>query len=503
MVSMRPALAVVVLLLIAVASPAQLSGAYTVGGAGASYPDLAAALADLQAIGVSAPVQFTVQTSQTGPWTIGAFAGQGPANPVFITGGGTAVLSSATLPALTLSGCSDVTIDGFSATFALGTAISVAGTTASCTFQYCFFSMPTATSGSATVFSITGGTNCAIRDSDFGGGWEAFNVSAGDGLVIERCRVQGGGWWICEVAGTNTTFRNNFVWGVSNYGFRGSAGSTNLRVHNNSFYIAHPTGGSQYCSLRWYSSTYSEVYNNAFHEIHVPTNGYIMWCSGLLRPTVMNNNVYHIVNGINLMYWNGAAHSLASWQASGMDSASVQADPLFTNLLSTPPDLHLQYGSPCTDAGLTIATVVDDIDGMPRIGAYDIGADETVPRNVLTVTTGGAGAGDLFLSLTAIDAGVTEGYLLLSAQTMAAAGTGPFFGMWPDALTWTGVLSPLATGNPLHFPVGPAGVFPDVPIVAPPGTLSSLAGQTWDTRVILFTAPSVYSAMSNLVRVAW
>jgi hypothetical protein len=53
-------------------------------------------------------------------------------------------------------------------------------------------------------------------------------------------------------------------------------------------------------------------------------------------------------------------------------------DPLFVDLTSAPPDLHLQSGSSIRDAGVGIAAVTSDIDGQPRPTgpACDLGADE-------------------------------------------------------------------------------------------------------------------------------
>ena len=84
--------------LLGLQATAQLSGAYTVGPAG-NYLDLTTALAALQANGVAGPVQFSVQANQTGPWTLSAFAGQGAANPVSITGAGTVTLTLASTKA--------------------------------------------------------------------------------------------------------------------------------------------------------------------------------------------------------------------------------------------------------------------------------------------------------------------------------------------------------------------------------------------------------------------
>jgi hypothetical protein len=88
-------------------------------------------------------------------------------------------------------------------------------------------------------------------------------------------------------------------------------------------------------------------------------------------------------------------------------------------------------------AGQTISGVLNDIDGQPRVAPYDIGADEVTINNLLAATTTGGGAGDLFLSLTLVDPAATEGWCLVSGDTSHPIGAGPFFGLWPDAFTWS------------------------------------------------------------------
>lgn len=128
---------------------------------------------------------------------------------------------------------------------------------------------------------------------------------------------------------------------------------------------------------------------------------------------------------------------------------------------------------------------------------------ELYPNNIFTATTTGGGAGDLTMSLTAISPSATEGYVFLSQQTSGGIGTGPFFGLMPDGLTWSGVNTPIAPGNPLHFPIGIGGIFPDQPFLVPPGTLTMLAGQTWDTVAVVFAPGTVYTGRSSVQRLAW
>ena len=67
-----------------------------------------------------------------------------------------------------------------------------------------------------------------------------------------------------------------------------------------------------------------------------------------------------------------------------MDSASLNADPLFVNPTGTAAtvDLHLQPSTPANNAGVFLAGVTDDFDGQNRShAAPDIGADEVLSSN--------------------------------------------------------------------------------------------------------------------------
>jgi hypothetical protein len=274
----------------------------------------------------------------------------------------------------------------------------------------------------------------------------------------------------------------------------------NLKVHNNSFTIMHVGAVGQGCSLRWYTAETTEVINNAFQNINSNASGHIMWCSGSFRPTTMNNNCYNLQNGLSLMS-SGGNQTLASWQALGFDLASVEADPMYVNTAVTPPDLHITLNSPCAQAGQSLLTVIDDIDGAPRVPNYDIGAHEVTAANFLTVNT--SGTGDVFLSLSMISVGAVRGFTLLSFNTIGFPGSGPALGLYPDAWTFYIFTLPQFPGSPFNFPVGPPSVFPDVPFVAGPGAVANLIGTSCDVVCVLLDLNTSLLARSNVVRVNW
>ncbi|MCC7509855.1 MAG: right-handed parallel beta-helix repeat-containing protein [Planctomycetes bacterium] len=106
----------------------------------------------------------------------------------------------------------------------------------------------------------------------------------------------------------------------------------------------------------------------------------------------MSNNRYYKTGGSAVFWWEPTSYSLtlAAWKTtSGTDSNSTEGDPQLA------ANWHLNTGSPCIDAAMTIAGFNDDFDGNARSGTWDIGADETggtalpTPPAAGTVGTGG------------------------------------------------------------------------------------------------------------------
>jgi hypothetical protein len=128
---------------------------------------------------------------------------------------------------------------------------------------------------------------------------------------------------------------------------------------------------------------------------------------------------------------------------------------------------------------------------------------ELFPNNIFTAVTSGGGVGDLSLSLASISPGAVEGYMLVTSSAVGGAGSGPFFGIWPSGETWALIATPLAVGNPLHFVVGVPGAFPDTGFSVPAGTLSYLAGQTWDLVCVVAGPSLTYLGHSQVQRMPW
>jgi hypothetical protein len=352
-------------------------------GPGGDYANITAAIGALTASGVSGPVSFLVRANDVGPWTLAAFPGMGPSNPVLFDGQGTVTFTGGQ-PLLTLSGCDSVTFRGFNATLTNAAyGIVVAPGTTACVFTGCNFQAPTTTTGTTSVFNLTGGSRCRIEDSTFGGAWEALTSAAANDLTtVQRCRIISGGFRIMTISGSNFTLVDNFITGTANYGINAGAPGqattgVNVKIRHNSVVITHPTPSNQYCSLRWYTNTAtSEVVDNIFCDSFLAptTTGFNLWCSLALRPAVMDYNCFWSNQAGYTPFFATVNQTLAGWQGLGFDLNSIQADPLF--VAPATADLRLQTGSPCAIAGTALASVTTDIFQSLRTAPVSIGAHE-------------------------------------------------------------------------------------------------------------------------------
>ncbi len=126
-------------------------------------------------------------------------------------------------------------------------------------------------------------------------------------------------------------------------------------------------------------------------------------------------------------------------------------------------------------------------------------------ENRLSVAPTSPGGSDLSIVLTNINPSATEGWLLLSLDTLQPAGSGPLLGLVPDAITFLLFFStPLQDGNPLHFPVPSLfGLFPNSQFYLPTGTVPFTLGMVIDFSVLLVGPGFTYVGTSGVVRVTF
>ena len=102
----------------------------------------------------------------------------------------------------------------------------------------------------------------------------------------------------------------------------------------------------------------------------------------------------------------------------------------------------------------------------------------------------------------------TNGYTLISMITASSMGfdygTGPAFGLFPDALTFSIALQSPTPGNPLRWswPV-PSTVFPNAALILPAGTFTYAAGQTWETVGIALDANFGLVGVTPVRQINW
>jgi hypothetical protein len=126
-----------------------------------------------------------------------------------------------------------------------------------------------------------------------------------------------------------------------------------------------------------------------------------------------------------------------------------------------------------------------------------------IPLLNIAVTT--SGAGDMVLTVNGIPPSTIEGWTFFTLDTSTAVGAGPIFGITPDLNTIAILsLAPIASpGNPLHWTWPAAGVFPQTPFGAPPGSLSAFSGTSWDFLAATLDAAFNLTASFNVMRVTW
>jgi parallel beta-helix repeat protein len=170
-------------------------------------------------------------------------------------------------------------------------------------------------------------------------------------------------------------------------------------------------------------------------------------------------------------------------------------------------DSNLQnpsFSYPCPGTYTVALTVTDGVNPPnTRIQANYI----SISNFVYSTVTSGGGTGDLVLTpiptLCGQAAGAARGWTLASLATANPVGTGPFFGLVPDAVTFQFLFFPPMVNGGIHFIVAP-GAYPNTgPINFPPGYFSGLAGQSLDSVMVFVAANGAFVYASNVSRVTF
>jgi len=210
--------------------------------------------------------------------------------------------------------------------------------------------------------------------------------------VIRRCRIHD-----CAAAGVviygnaprpqNTVVENCFFWNLqatnaggfgslARFGYVSGRRHDNSRVIHNTFYVSTAAGNAFAVIGDMPSGAetrFTEISNNIIHKVAGPTAPVYGFPTAVTA--AIDSNCYFDTSGGPFSSGAVVSATFAAWlTASGQDTTSLATNPFLMN--GTAGDLHLVPGSPCMDASTVVTAVLDDIDGQPRGGLFDIGADE-------------------------------------------------------------------------------------------------------------------------------
>lgn len=206
---------------------------------------------------------------------------------------------------------------------------------------------------------------------------------------------------VMEGQGT-ATFQNNMVrlgldaagnsitTGFSIVGIRDIAGAT-ATYYFNSVYIGGTGVISASNTFAFFSGVVNNTrnfednifYNARSNDFGGAANVAIAVGGAAANPpglTSNYNDLYATGTGGAIGIFNSTVQlTLANWQsATGQDANTISVDPQYLdpNGDATTGDLHIDSASPCVGAGLTIAGIIGDFDGDPRLDPPAIGADQ-------------------------------------------------------------------------------------------------------------------------------
>lgn len=386
---MAHARSLVLLIMLATGAPAQLAGLYTVNPAapagGGNYGSLAAAVADLMALGVAGPVVFEL-FDDGGPFT----------DP---------------MPFAT----TNVTWDTSDAVLVLGSWAG-ASPTNRVTFRAAAGEYPVldATGRAMGVF-FNGADFVTLEALDIHGAtFDAVTLysEAAHGQVlgarIRRCRLHDCGGAGVVVYGNlphpqDTRVENNFLWNLqttnaggfntlARFAYVTTRRSNGTVVAHNTFWVG--TAAGQFFGVvgsfpgSYTDTPITELVGNVVHKTAGSGQPILRFLDigGVSSvPLTSDANCWsHPAGGplaVAGAYGATTLPDLAAWRAAtGLDTQSIDTDPMLAGPLAG--DLHLLPSSPCIDSG-PIQAVPDDIDGQLRV-VPDMGADElgstSIPR---------------------------------------------------------------------------------------------------------------------------
>jgi hypothetical protein len=167
--------------------------------------------------------------------------------------------------------------------------------------------------------------------------------------------------------GINLTVINNVFYNMNRgYSIQIANGASNWLIANNTFAFGDANGQAGQIEF-WETNAYITIENNIFYEPNIAAMD--MYEANISNTTFSNNLVYGVNNIMPVM-------------PSGITVGSnmIGANPMFVNASNPPYDFELQANSPAIGSGVTIAPLLSDYTGRPRLTrASDIGAYASRP----------------------------------------------------------------------------------------------------------------------------
>ncbi|MFC1547883.1 FG-GAP-like repeat-containing protein [Candidatus Neomarinimicrobiota bacterium] len=177
-------------------------------------------------------------------------------------------------------------------------------------------------------------------------------------------------------------------------------------VYHNTVHIAN-TGVSTYRTCYYNTGAVMvgsiNVRNNIFSNTG---DGYVYYIATISNIGTSNNNSYHYT-GTSSFYWSPTTYStLAEYQGTGQDGASLAGDPLFVDAANG--DYRLSDNSPLLGQGVDVGITADiesntrpfPLGSYPDMGAYEnpLDAPDETPPNTPAGLMASSGYGEVTLS---------------------------------------------------------------------------------------------------------
>ncbi len=355
-----------------------MSGNYDIGGGSNDFTDIISAIAALESQGMNGPVRLNVYTGTYNGQVLieGGRLNLSPANSLTIKsapGENPLVINTTGSYGYTGSGfrlyqASYVTIEGMEISNYDYSGIylhSLNSVCAQCTLRGNY--IHTNSGENLTGMKLNRISQCEIYGNEIAGNRYGIDLTySADSRVF------------------NNMLHSQGLYGVKNYLNSG------CEFYFNSVYMDSDSADGYVFSLNRCDS--SIVKNNIFHNEGNGQGQYAYYISGdvYAYPLISDFNIIFAPNG-SIGYYSSIVGTCANLyifqQATGLDSGSLSADPMFHSVQQGSVNLHINPESPAFGRGTPVGGIVMDIDGDPRYPAGPcIGCDEVLTDLRVTLT---------------------------------------------------------------------------------------------------------------------